>query len=179
MGKILLVEPSRILRQAIRLSLFPENEVRVEERITDSKAESLEEYDLVILDGPELREHGWWSPELDQTIERSGAAVLWLEDEDGVQTSKQEKQLILKKPIVREALQTAVASFFSPSGPEKKQSRRSAPPEDKPRATEKTEAEEPPAVSSLQETFEFIDLVDAVEEDSASQQPRKSARKSK
>ena len=179
MGKILLVEPSRILRQAIRLSLFPENEVRVEERITDSKAESLAEYDLVILDGPELREHGWWSPELDQTIERSGVPVLWLEDEDGVQTSKREKQLILKKPIMKEALQTAVASFFSPSGPEKKQSRRSAPPDDKAQAAGKAEDEEPPAVSSSQEAFEFIDLVDAVEEEPPPNQPRKSARKPK
>lgn len=178
MGKILLVEPRKILRRAISLSLFPENEVQVVEQIPDSKSESLEGYDLVILDGPELRRQSWWSPELDRKIQSAKVPVLWLEDDDAGETAGGERQKALKKPLEKAALQSAVASFLSPSGPEKERGRRSTSPQEKARETGTVEAKEAPA-SAPEEVPQFIDLVDAVEEEASPSQPKQSARKRK
>lgn len=179
MGKILLVEPSRILRQAISLFLFPENEVHAQERITDPKTESLEGYDLLILDGPELRDHGWWSAELEQSVQSSGVPVLWLEDENGIEHAAQGKHSVLKKPVVRDTLRTAAGSFLSADAPQKKRGRQTAPREDQTQAARKPEAEESPPELPQQGAFQFIDLVDEVEEEPTPAQPKTSTTKSK
>jgi hypothetical protein len=176
MGKILLVEPDRILRHAIGLFLFPENDVRVEERITDLTTKSLEGYDLLILDGPELRERGWWSPELGRAIQDSGAPILWLEADDGVQPPETEEGMVLRKPVKREALGQAVASFFSGPGADKKLNRRSAPASDKGHDAGEGAAHEVPSASTESESLRFIDLVDAVEEEPSPNQAKKSPR---
>lgn len=177
MGKILLIEPQRIVRQAISLCLFPEHEVRSEEGVTGSLAASFRDYDLLIVDGAALREKNQLTPELTRAIQECKTPTLWLEEDKPGQPLKCEKLLVVKKPIEREEFQSAVASFLAPSAIPKRRVRPSTPPGarmDAPgRETKKAAGE-----SSQQETFQFIDLVDVVEEPPQPNQRRKPPPKS-
>ena len=56
MGKILVVEPYKILQRAIALSFFPEHQVEVTEEIPDRSAIEQRSYDVAIIDAGALRE---------------------------------------------------------------------------------------------------------------------------
>jgi hypothetical protein len=171
-AKILLVEPSRILSQAIRLFLFPEHEVRVAERIERSEVSSLEEGDLLILDSAELRRRGWWSAELERAIQQSGVPVLWLEGDDAVQSPARERQAVLRKPIQRKEFQEAIASLRPGPASEKKQTRSSTASEEKAPATRNPPGAESSRGQEGEEGSQFIDLVDAVEEEVSPEQSK-------
>ncbi len=153
MGKILLIEPSKILRQAIALSLFPEHEVQVEEGISASGVGSLKDYDLLIVDGAALRESDQLTPEITRAIQGCKIPTLWLEEDESSRPPKREKLLIVKKPIEKEPFQSALAGLLSPQSVSRK--------------------------APQQEKFEFIDLVDVVEEPTLTRQGRKAPRKPK
>ncbi len=178
MGKILLIEPSKILRQAIALSLFPEHEVQVEEGISASGVGSLKDYDLLIVDGAALRESDQLTPEITRAIQGCKIPTLWLEEDESARPPKREKLLIVKKPIEKEPFQSALAGLLSPQSVSRKApgSLVSVSGEAKrPKvAAKKSRAEAP-----QQEKFEFIDLVDVVEEPTLTRQGRKAPRKPK
>ena len=178
MGKILLIEPQRILRQAIGLHLFPEHEVRSEEGVTGSLVGSFRDYDLLIVDGAALRENDKLTPELTRAIQECKTPTLWLEEDKPGQPFKREKLLVVKKPIEREAFQSAVASFLAPSTIPKRRDRSSMPPDAKTDAP-KRESKKAAGQSSEQAAFQFIDLVDVVEEQPQPRQRRKPPTKSK
>ncbi|MFQ5904289.1 MAG: hypothetical protein ACE5JO_11420 [Candidatus Binatia bacterium] len=178
MGKILLIEPSKILRQAIALSLFPEHEVQVEESISASGVGSLKDYDLLIVDGAALRESDQLAPEITRAIQGSKIPTLWLEGEEPSRPPKREKLFIVKKPIERETFQSTLAGLLSPQSVPKKGTvslaavgAEASRPK---RAAKKSRAEAP-----QQTKFQFIDLVDVVEEQPPPKQGRRSPRKPK
>jgi len=177
MSKILLIEPYKILCQAISLSLFPEHEVRAEENI-DAAVASLKEYDLLIIDGAALREGHRLTPEVTRAIQRCKIPVLWLEDDEGPKPPKPEKLSVVKKPIEREAFQSALGALLSaPTAPREKVAF-------PPGAGAGDDAAKRPArrrraQGPQQVTFQFIDLVDVVEEQPEVKPGKKTPRKSK
>lgn len=177
MGKILLIEPQRMLRQAISLYLFPEHEVQSEEGATGSLAGSFKDYDLLIVDGAALRENDELTPELKRAIQACKTPTLWLEEDKPGQSFKREKLLVVRKPIEREAFQSAVASFLAPSTSPKRRAWLTAARESKADAP-KQESEKTAGESPQQEAFQFIDLVDVVEEQ-PQPKPRRKPPKSK
>lgn len=177
MGKILLVEPQKILQQAIILSLFPEHEVRVEDDVASSVG-SFKDYDLLIFDGAELRERHQLTPEVVRAVQGCKTPTLWLEEDPVSQAPKREKFVVVKKPIEKEAFRSALAGFLSPRAPssERKSSAAAAPSKESvPKAAPKKKGGE----TSEQSAFQFIDLVDVVEEEPPPKQGKKSRRKSK
>lgn len=178
MGKILLIEPYRVLRQAIIFSLFPEHEVEVGESSSASKVGSLKDYDLLIVDGGSLRQRGELTPEFARVIQNCKIPTMWLEDEEPSHPPKREKLLVVKKPIEREAFQSSLDSLLSREAAKRERaashvpmSGKAEPPKE---ATKKGQVE-----ATQQATFEFIDLVDVVEEQPPPSQGRKPPRKSK
>lgn len=177
MGKILLVEPQKILQQAISLSLFPEHEVRVEDGIASSVG-SFKDYDLLIVDGAALRERNQLTPEAIRAVQGCKTPTLWLEEDPASQAPKREKFVVVKKPVEREALQSALAGLLSPGAPprERRSSVAAAPSrESVPKAAPKKKGGE----AFEQSAFQFIDLVDVVEEQTPPKQGKKGRRKSK
>lgn len=172
MAKILLIEPQGILRQAVSLYLFPEHEVRSEEGVTGSLVGSFRDYDLLIVDGAALRENDQLTPELNRAIQQCKTPTLWLEEDKTGQPFKREKLLVVKKPIEREAFQSAVASFLAPATTPRRRASSSTPPSRRTDAlaleTKKVAGESPE-----QATFKFIDLVDVVDEQPRPRQRRK------
>ena len=177
MGKILLIEPQKILRQAISLSLFPDYEVKVEEDIARDIG-SFRNYDLLIVDGAALRESNRLTPEAIRLIQGCKIPTLWLEDDTASHTLKRDKLVVVKKPIEKKTFQSALAGLLSPRAPSKEQriSVAAAPSKESvPKAAPKKKG----GAASEQSAFQFIDLVDVVEEQPPPKQGKKSRRKSK
>src|SRR5919198_1905982 len=114
MSKILLIEPHRVLQQAITLFLFPAHEVEVQGNAKGSRVESLDNYDLIVVAGAALREHGELSSEFSRALQVSKTPVVWLEEDDGSHPVKRANLVVVKKPIERELFQTAVSNLLSP-----------------------------------------------------------------
>lgn len=178
MGKVLLIEPKKILQQAISLVLFPEHEVQVEEGMGSLSSGALKDFELVILDGAALRELGQLSTEAVRTVQASKTPTVWLEEDEKHQPPRRANLLMVKKPIERESLQSAVAELLSPQAVPRKGSRapRGSDAEaESSRSVAQQKAQEAPEQGSLQ----FIDLVNVVEEETSSGQKKKSPRKHK
>ena len=126
MGRILLIEPHKILRQAIALSLFPEHEVRAQNDLSPSAAGSLKEYDLLIVDGAALQQSNQWTPELARALQACKIPTLWLEDDGSSPPPKRETLKAVRKPVERDAFLSAVARFLSPETPSKRPGRQPA-----------------------------------------------------
>lgn len=177
MGKILVIEPQKILQQAISLSLFPEHEVQVKDNVA-SEVGSFKEYDLLIVDGAALRESNVSMAEVIRAIQGSKTPTLWLEDDTTSQTPKRDKCLVIKKPIEKETFQSALAGLLFPGGPAAE--RRGFPAA---AFTERSVSQPAPkkkdAEAVDQSDFQFIDLVEVVEEEHPPKQGKKAPRKSK
>lgn len=165
MGRVLLIEPQRLLRQAISLALFPEHEVRAEDAASASTVGSFKEYDLLIVDGAALRDKEELTPDLAQAVKDCKVPTLWLEEDEPPQLPKREKLLVLKKPIEREAFQSALAALLQPRGAQG--------------SAGGSKGKREPPKAPRQATFEFIDLVDVVEEGPPAKEKKRSPRKSK
>lgn len=178
MSKILLIEPHKILRRAISLSLSTGHEVHVEESLSASGVGSLKDYDLLIVDGAALRENDQLTPEVVRAIQGCRTPTLWLEGEESSRFPKRDKLLIMRKPIEREAFQSALAGFLSTQNTPKERVGSlvdgSAKP-NKPKEAVKKRSVEPPQ----QTDFGFIDLVDVVEEQPPPRQGKKAPMKPK
>jgi len=118
MSKILLIEPERILKQAISLFLFPEHEVE-ETSSQSADSSTLKEYDLLIVDGSALRDRNHLTQEFTRTIQRSDIPTVWLGEDESSLSFEREKLLFVKKPIERDEFLSAMDSLISPKTPRK------------------------------------------------------------
>jgi hypothetical protein len=115
MGKILLIEPHKVLQQAIGLSLFPEHDVQVQDSVTASAIGSLRETDLLIVDAAALRESNQLSSEVARALQSSTIPIVWIDDSESEPPPKRDKLAALMKPIENGAFQSALAQLLSPS----------------------------------------------------------------
>ncbi|MBI2989260.1 MAG: hypothetical protein HYY45_21055 [Deltaproteobacteria bacterium] len=176
MGKVLLIEPQRILQQAISLSLFPEYEVKIEDDI-GSALRAVKDYDLLIVDGAALQERSQLTPDVIRSVQGCKTPTLWLEEETASQTPKRDKLVVIKKPVEKEKFESALAGLLSPVPSREPGVSATARPVkgSAPRGVPKKQAAE----TSGQPSFQFIDLVDVVEEQLPPKQGKKTSRKSK
>lgn len=164
MGKILLIEPHRVLQQAIALSLFPEYDVRVEDGAGASAAD-FDGMDLVIVDAAALRESSRLSPELARAIRSSSIPTLWIDENESADPPKRDKLVVVMKPIENAAFQSALTELLSGSHP-RPERKKAAFGEQTTRSAKGEKAEPEP-----------IELVEIVEEESStekSETPKKS-----
>jgi len=173
MGKVFLIEPLKVLRQAITLSLFPEHDVMAEGDIGASEAARFKDYDLLIVDAAALRERNQLTPEIVRAIQGCKTPTVWLEEDPSSHSVKREKLVIVKKPIEKEPFQLAVAALLSPPGHARERIGPLVAATSK--GTAKKEREEP----SEQPDFRLIDLVDVVDDNPPPKQGKKAPGKSK
>lgn len=178
MSKILLIEPYKILRQAISLSLLPEHEVQVDEGLSSDQIGSLDDYDLLIIDAAALRETGRLTTEATGGLQACKTGVLWLEDDESSEVPKRDKLVRIRKPIEKGAFQSALSGLLSSEGVSKPKTGPDTAEEAKPAKHEKT-IDKKSAEESDQTAFEFIDLVEVVQEESNPEQAKKPVRKSR
>ena len=81
MAKILIIEPHKLLQQAIALALFPEHEARMEAAPNAAAIGNLEAVDLIVLDAGALRDRNQLTPDVLRAVESAAAPILWLDDD--------------------------------------------------------------------------------------------------
>jgi len=167
MGKILLIEPHRVLQQAIALSLFPGHDVRVEDGAGASTAAVLDGMDLVIVDAAALRASGRLSPELARSIQGSSIPTLWIDENESADPPKRDKLAVVMTPIENAAFQSALADLLAYSSPQ----------QERKKAALSGEQKAQKGKSKVKTEGEPIELVEIVEEESSaenSETPKKS-----
>lgn len=165
MSKILVIEPHRILQQAISLSLFPDHEVQITASIPDAGLAPAKEFDLVILDAASLRAKDALSTATSRWLQGWGGPVVWVDHDDGEAKPQREKAIVIRSPLSKEKLLAAVTeslgllSTANSSGAIEVD-------KDTARGRSKTEAKtrETDTVAE-QENAAFIELVDVVDEE--------------
>lgn len=107
MSKILLVEPNRMLQQAIALALFPDHKVQIATELPE--ASELGGFDAVIVGSIALQDpgktgrsvHGWKVP------------TIWLECVPGAPSPKRERLVAVSTPIEKNQLLSALAECLA------------------------------------------------------------------
>ena len=115
MSRILLVEPRHILRQAISLALFPDHEVQLAALLSDSNESVAKEVDLIIVDSSALGETGNSRSSLLQKLQDWKVPTIWIDDTGDGQGPPHGKIVVLKSPIQKDALQSALAKCLDGS----------------------------------------------------------------
>lgn len=170
MSKILIVEPRRMLQQAMALVLAPDYELRFVARIPAVEDRSITEYDVVVVDVASLREQNGLGAQEISVLRDSGVSTLWIEDGDTGIVPKAGKEVIIQKPMERNALLSAVAKCVNPISPngETFTQQKTNPATTKPGKKE-SEADGTPV----------IELVDVVEEETIHRNDQQEPRKNK
>ncbi len=178
MGKVVLIEPHKVLQQAIALSLFPEHDVRVEVSVTASAIGALRDVDLLIVDAGALRASDKLSPEFSRAVESSLIPTLWIDEDQTARPSRRDKLVAITKPIESKAFQAAVTELLSPASAGKERQKAASPVEPK---AEKVKASEKKALVAKSEPSEpeaeLIELVEVVGEDAPPAENRKAPKK--
>lgn len=116
MAKILLISSHRILRQAILMFLFDHHEVQAVADFGDKAIQSLDAYDLLILDETVAGNDRRLDPELSLVVKQCTCPILSLEEGEGSGPIKKENLLRVKKPLHRESLQMALNELLLGKG---------------------------------------------------------------
>jgi hypothetical protein len=165
MGKILIVEPHRVLQQAISAALVTEHEVESRKILDASEVEAVEDYDLVVIDADAAGNDG----ELRDALRKSKAPVLWLQAGELPAPLRPDRFASVKMPLERSSFASAVGELLAgkPAG-------KSGSSDD-----DKTEAEAAPRDKQAPEPADQrhpqpIDLIDVVEQkkESSERKPR-------
>src|SRR5688572_20390733 len=109
MSKILVIEPHRILQQAISLSLFPDHEVQTIAGISDAAPAPTKDFDLVILDAASLRANDAQSAPISRWLQGWSGPVLRVDHEDASGRPQGGNWVVIQSPLSKERLLAAVA----------------------------------------------------------------------
>ncbi len=159
MSQILVIEPNRMLQQAIALSLFPEHETRSVLSLSDVDAES--DFDLLIVDAASLRELEAIDLSQLDTFRRSKIPVIWIEDAAAASSAALQQVIVMRRPLKKTDLHAAVKASLESSTATRPRLRK-----EKPAASAAEEAVKQPSPYTVSADTEsnLIELVDVVEE---------------
>jgi hypothetical protein len=115
MSKILVIEPRKILQQAICLALCPDHEVRLDANLSDKESKAIKDYDLAIIDAAALRDANVLNTQTLRVLQEWKIQKIWIDDAETVQAPRRDKLVVLTKPIQKETLQAAVAGCLGAS----------------------------------------------------------------
>jgi hypothetical protein len=174
MGKILVVEPRRMLQQALSLILVPDHELRFTARIPSVDDRSVTEYDVLIVDAASLREQNSLGAQEVCALQDSGVPTLWIEDSDVEFAPQPGNFVIIQRPIEKKALLSALAECLSATKTSANGEAFTQPKTSENRV--KTQAEKKDSVAG---GAQVIELVDVVEEEPIHRNDQPTPRKKK
>ncbi len=179
MSRILIIEPQKILQQAIVLFLFPDHEVEVNENVPEKETQVVKDFDLAIVDAAALREANMLGAQQARTVEGWKIPTIWIDDAAGAQSPAAKQLVMLGRPVQRDALQAAMAKCLGTSSSSKQNGIASLSATDRIPSLETT-IEETSAADAVQVAGSpVIELVDVVEEEPERKKNRKQQRKNK
>jgi hypothetical protein len=110
MSNVLVIQPRRILQHATVIALFPDHEARVVNALPE--AALLHECDAVIVDAVALREINALPAPALRSMDAWTVPVVWI-DADTAQAPKCANIAVVKRPVSRDELRTALATCLS------------------------------------------------------------------
>jgi hypothetical protein len=173
MSKILVVEPRKILQQALRLALCPDHEVQLEANLADKEPAAVMEFDLAIIDAAALREVNVPRTQVLRAVQAWTMPKIWIDEAERTQAPGDELR-VLTKPIEKDRLQAAVATCLG-AALSSKQNGNSGPAAKETTRSTRTTASVPSTIAEVP----IIDLVDVVEEPPAHNRYSRRQRKTK
>ncbi len=118
MSKVLVVEPHRMLQQAIALALFPVYEVKIASAIPESSA--LRDFKAVIVDSKSLGESAGGAEAALRAVQSWIVPTVWLQGASQGPTPKRENLIPINTPIQKEVLLSALAKCLGIPAREKR-----------------------------------------------------------
>ncbi len=112
MSRILVVQPHKMLQQALVIALFPEHEVEVFDKIP--AAESLAAADVLIIDAVALRGGDALSTREVRAVQSCRVPVVWIDTDAPPDTAAFTKLVRLSPPLKRDELRGAAAECRPP-----------------------------------------------------------------
>ena len=179
MSRILVVEPQKILQQAIVLFFFPDHEVELNEKVSENETRVVKDFDLAIVDAAALREANMLGAQLSRTVEGWKIPTIWIDDAAGSQAPAGKQLVVLGRPMQRDALQAAVAKCLGTSSSSNQNGTTSISAIDRTGLLEITAAEASAADAVEAMGSPVIELVDVVEEEPGRKKNRKQQRNTK
>ena len=166
MSKILLIEPDRMLQQAFIMALFPEHQVKVAHPIPELAPEETE---LLIVDAVALQRREALSAQQLRLLAAWKLPMIWVGGDQLIPAALRGKVVGIEPPLVKQDLQRALAQCLGKTAIPKRDGGAPAGRSEtravaKPRALRKT-------IAAPSDSGQFIELVDVVEELSASENP--------
>ena len=166
MARILLVEPYRILQQAIAVSLGRDHQVQVRESLSATELHNLKDCDVLVVDASSLAEKELLTAELVRALASCEKPLLWLEDEPSIAPPRTEKFTVLKKPLQERPLREAVESLLvSHQDRRPREGEETSSPHDSPVGGE--EKKKKARGDFQQSSLDLIDLVEVIGEPAA------------
>ena len=111
-----MIQPHRMLQQAIALALFPNHDVHVSETVPASLEKS---FDAVIVDVTALRQTSKLSSDSLKTIEGWATPTIWIGDRESPQRPTRDTLVVMQTPIAKETLYASLAECLGTSIPAK------------------------------------------------------------
>lgn len=113
MSRIFVVQPHRMLQQAVIVALFPEHQVRVSDKIPE--AEPSPYADLVIIDAGALRDRGCLSAGDIRALQSWQIPIVWIGSEAFGDSAPPKNRLQITAPLKRDELRAAVTECLRSS----------------------------------------------------------------
>jgi hypothetical protein len=164
MSRVLVIEPQKILQQAIIFSLFPEHDVELSIDFSEKTTAVDRNFDLVIVDAAALRDKnalgGLWLG----SVQNWKVPMIWIQDGGSPPILNGGAMVVLQRPLQKHALQLAVieclsaASTSRPAGP-------GVPDKGSPGFSKASTVETGTAIASELPARRVIELVEVVEEE--------------
>jgi hypothetical protein len=166
MSKILVVEPQRILQQAMILSLFPQHDVELAADVSENGTPDGKGFDLVIIDAAALRDANALRGSVPPVAQEWKLPTIWIQDGGGPPAPSGGRIVVVKRPIQKDALQSAIAECLADSSTSKRKASRSVPDQGVPGSSKNTTKKVRTASRSESPSARVIELVDVVEAES-------------
>jgi DNA-binding NtrC family response regulator len=173
MSKILVIEPRKILQQALRLALCPDHEVQAEANLSGRESTTVGDFDLAIIDAAALREVNLPSAQVLRAVEAWKIPKIWIDEAEGGQVPSRDALTVLIKPIEKDTLQAAVATCLGAAASQQNGTDGLSAKETT-RSTRMTASD-----SSATAEVPIVDLVDVIEEPPAHNRYSRRQRKTK
>jgi hypothetical protein len=164
MSNILLIEPDRMLQQAFTLALFPEHRLKVLDAIPDAAPK---DFDVIIVDAAALQSEGAGGARVLHALFAWKLPIIWIGEAQATLAVDREQIVRLSRPLEKSALQRALAECLGKTSAPKRDTISAEPPIKTPALTKAKAKRKANAAPS--DSGQFIELVDVVEEASASE----------
>lgn len=161
MSRILVVEPSKMLQQALAIALSPEHQLQFMGSLPELAA--LPEVDAVIVDATMLRDHDALTARQARAVQGWRIPTVWIDGTAALPAPVRENLVQLKPPVRKDELQKVLADCLGVAAGSKPNPNAAAGRTETPARSRAKKSKD--AVATGPSAEEFIELLEVVEDE--------------